>query len=560
MFNSKQKKVISIGLTVSLIALSLAGCGKQKTTGNEILDDARGTQTYVQQNYTTLAENVKKQETVYINLNSDGTVKKINVTDWLHTDTPQTVIEDESSLENITNVKTLTPADVKDGKLYWNMDTTDLYYSGTTEKPSPLNISIRYFLDDVEMTAEEIAGKSGNVKIQIDVTSALKKAVIINKKSYDIYCPMLFVGGMILPEDKFTNVDIVNGTALSDGSKQIAFFTGVPGADESLGLSELNLSMLNALTADSFTITATTTNFELGNIMLAAAPLSAVGSIGTGTLPESVDDIKGVLSDIEDVQKALNGLDINKVVSVLYGDSNKFDELIGSVNTAVRLYRENEKLLKTVSTYMTDENLKKLEKLADDLSKTDLDAISATLNDPAVAALLEILPKLSSSLSEVATLAKDLNEIMPILQSLSNDMNDPEIKQSLDNMPETLNELQGVLKTIDDNKEVLEMINDLSSDDKAAQVDALMKTVSKYTTLDSLPEEKQQLLAEKMKEWLTYGNEYDIFTEKTSNMTSNVVFTYKTDAISVPEQSSAEQTAEAQETVGFVTRIKNLFK
>ena len=221
-----------------------------------------------------------------------------------------------------------------------------------------------------------------------------------------------------------------------------------------------------------------------------------------------------MLSDIEDVQKALNGLDINKVVSVLYGDSNKFDELIGSVNTAVRLYRENEKLLKTVSTYMTDENLKKLEKLADDLNKTDLDAISATLNDPAVAALLEILPKLSSSLSEVATLAKDLNEIMPILQSLSNDMNDPEIKQSLDNMPETLNELQGVLKTIDDNKEVLEMINDLSSDDKAAQVDALMKTVSKYTTLDSLPEEKQQLLAEKMKEWLTYGNEYDIFTEK----------------------------------------------
>ena len=160
MFNSKQKKVISIGLTVSLLALSLAGCGKQKTTGNEILDDARGTQTYVQQNYTTLAENVKKQETVYINLNSDGTVKKINVTDWLHTDTPQTVIEDVSSLENITNVKTLTPADIRDGKLYWDMDTTDLYYSGTTEKPSPLNITIRYFLDDVEMTAEEIAGKS----------------------------------------------------------------------------------------------------------------------------------------------------------------------------------------------------------------------------------------------------------------------------------------------------------------------------------------------------------------------------------------------------------------
>lgn len=559
MFNSKAKKAISIGLTVSLLALSFAGCGKQKTTGNEILDDAQGTQTYTQQTYTTLAENVKKQETVYINLNTDGTVEKINVTDWLHTDTPQTVIEDVSSLENITNIKTLTPADIRDDKLYWDMDTTDLYYSGTTDKASPINISIHYYLDDVEMSADEIAGKSGNVKIQIDTSSALKKTVTIQGKNYDIYCPLLLVGGMILPEENFSNINIVNGTAISDGSKQIAFFTGIPGADESLGLSALNLSLLNSIAAQSFTITATATNFELGNIMFSAVPLSAVGSIGTGSLPESVDDIKGVLSDFEDVQKALNGLDVNKMISVLYGDSNKFEELIGSVNTAVKLYQENEKLLKTVSTYMTDENLQKLEKLANDLNATDLDAISQTLNDPAVAALLKVLPQLSSNLSEISTLANDLNEVMPILQSLSNDMDDPEIKQSLENMPETLNELQGVLKTIEDNKEILEMVNELSSEDKAAQIDALMKTVNKYTTLDTLSEANQQLLAEKMKEWLTYGNEYDIFTEKTDRMTSNVIFTYKVSAISAPVQETA-QTAETAEKVGFFTRVKNLFE
>ena len=208
---------------------------------------------------------------------------------------------------------------------------------------------------------------------------------------------------------------------------------------------------------------------------------------------------------------------------------------------------------------MTDENLQKLEKLANDLNATDLDAISQTLNDPAVAALLKVLPQLSSSLSEISTLANDLNEVMPILQSLSNDMDDPEIKQSLENMPETLNELQGVLKTIEDNKEILEMVNELSSEDKAAQIDALMKTVNKYTTLDTLSEANQQLLAEKMKEWLTYGNEYDIFTEKTDRMTSNVIFTYKVSAISAPVQETA-QTAETAEKVGFFTRVKNLFE
>ena len=86
-----------------------------------------------------------------------------------------------------------------------------------------------------------------------------------------------------------------------------------------------------------------------------------------------------------------------------------------------------------------------------------------------------------------------------------------------------------------------------------------MKTVNKYTTLDTLSEANQELLAGKMKEWLTYGNEYDIFTEKTDRMTSNVIFTYKTDAISAPVQS-ASQTDATAEKVGFFTRVKNLFK
>lgn len=554
-------KTVSGLLAGALLCTSFAGCQKKAVTENQVLNQELGSAQYEQQEYSTIAEHVKKEETVYVNTKSDGTVYNVLVTDWLHTDAPQVRVQDISNLRDIQNVKSLTTPVIKDGALYWDMDTTDLYYSGTTETQPPVTFAIRYFLNGEEKSAEEIAGQKGDVTIEITVSNSLRKKVNIAGKNYEITCPMLVAGGTILSEDTFSNIAIDNGTVMSDGAKQIVFFTGVPGIDESLGLSDLDISLLDkSMYANTYTITAYTECFALGNLMFAVLPFSSVGALGNGGAVESIESVKDVLTDVEKIQAALNGLDMQKTIDLLYGDSNKLEEIMGVVTEATQLYSENEKMLKVLGGYMTEENTAKLNKLITDLNNTDLEAVSETLSDPQMRMLLKLLPKLSESLSGMAALADDLNDVMPIYQSLAKDMEDPEIQKSIDNLPQTLTQLQHIVSVLENNKELLENLGTLASGDKAAQIEVIMDTAEKYIGSVNLSQDQTQVLAERMKAWLNFGNEYTIFTEKTAQMTSSVLFTYKTDAIEKPE-TTADITAVPEETEDnkFVAWVKGLF-
>lgn len=553
-------KAVSGLLAVVLVGTAAAGCQSESATDNEILNQAQSGEEYVQQTYATAAENVKKDETVYVNTKADGTVYKVNVTDWLHTDTPQVRITDVSNLSDIKNVKSLTTPIEENGKLYWDMDTTDLYYSGVTEEEPPVKFTIKYFLEDEEMTPEEIAGKKGNVKIQIKVENTLTKVITIDDKKYEITCPMLVAGGTIMTEDTFSNIAIDHGSAISDGAKQVVFFAGIPGMNESLGLSDLDISLIDeSMYSDTYTITAYTEKFELGNLMFVVMPFSSVGTLGNGGLTETIDDVKDVLTDIEKIETAMNGLDVNKMIDLLYGDSNKIESIMNAVSEATALYNDNEKLLKALGSYMTDENIAKIDKLITDLNNTDLDSLASTLNDPALQTLLSMLPQLSESIASVTDLAQDMEDVMPIFESLAAEMDDPEIKKSVENLPETLEKLNEILSVMNSNKELLETFGKLASGDSIEQIEAILDTADKYVGSGNLSEEQSESLAGKMEEWLVFGSEYDIFTERTEDTGSTVVFTYKTDAVSAPSEETATAQAEETEEGGIVAWFKNLF-
>lgn len=554
-------KGLSLALTGILLCASFAGCQKKANTGNPILDGELNDTQYVQQEYSTMADKAKKEETVYINTKPDGTVYKVNVTDWLHTDTPQVRIADISNLSDIQNIKTLTEPVRKDGVLYWDMDTTDLYYSGITEQQPPVAFTVKYFLDGQEMSASEIAGKKGNVAIEITVTNSLRKKITVSGKAYTVTCPMLVAGGTILPEETFTNIAIDYGTTMSDGAKQIVFFAGIPGMDESLGLSDLDISLLDkAMYTDTYTITAYTECFELGNLMFAVLPFSSVGELGNGGTVDSIDSVKEVLSDVEKIQAALNGLDMQKTIDLLYGDANKIEELMSVVAEATRLYSENEKMLKVLGGYMTEENMAKLDKLVKDLNNTDLEALSQTLSDPKMKQLLLLLPKLSESLADMAVLAEDLNDVMPIYESLAKDMEDPEIQKSVENLPQTLKKLNEMVAVLEENRALLEQLGALASEDKTAQIEVLVNTAEKYAGSSALTEAQSKALAERVQAWLNYGNEYTIFTQKTEQITSSVLFTYKTDAVAATKAvESVSAVPTATEENKFVAWLKGLF-
>lgn len=554
-------KVISL-ILVAALPLSFAGCGDKVENDNEILADARGEEEYVQQEYTVDALEAKKAETVYSNAKPDGAIYQVKVTDWLHTSTPQVYIEDKSNLKDIVNINTLTSPRYDGDKMIWDMDTTDLYYSGMSEAQPPVSFNIKYFLNGTEMTYEEIAGQEGDVKIEITPECNLKKDIEINKQMYKITCPMLVAGGTILPEEHFENIAIDYGTAISDGSKQVVFFAGVPGLDESLGISNLDIPLLDAsLLTDTYTITAHTDCFETGNMMFAAIPSSAIGTIGNSELVNSIDSLKDVLTDIETVQAAMKGLNMEQIIALLYGDANKVEDILKTVKDAAVIYSRNEKLLKTIGKYMTDENIKNLDKLVTDLNNADIDAISETLSDPKLKALLGLMPKLSASISDITVLASDMNAVMPLFDSIAQEMDDPEIQKSIEMLPDTLKTINSLVNTLSENKELLNQLAVLAGKDSSGQIESIIGIAEEYADIGLLSKDDTVLLAGKMKEWLLFGNEYDIYTDKTENMSSSILFTYKTDPITRPVETDAEAGGDetAEDGNAVVRWFKNLF-
>ena len=154
-------------------------------------------------------------------------LKKI-VTDWLHTEQAGVQVADQSDLDGIQNIKSDVKPVQKGNQIAWNMDSTDLYYKGESQKDLPVDISIRYYLDGAEIEPSDLAGKSGKVKIEIQMKNTQPHTVNINGREAVIYTPVAALGGMLLPEEKFQNIKMENGATLGDGSKQLAVFIALP--------------------------------------------------------------------------------------------------------------------------------------------------------------------------------------------------------------------------------------------------------------------------------------------------------------------------------------------
>lgn len=377
------KRLVSGALVCSLVA-SFAACAKQEDEGAGNADDAGKTTQAV---YTQTPGKVNKSETVYVTMDASGKPTQTLVSDWIHTDKNNVRVEDKSSLRDIENVKDDT-APVREGdKLVWNMSTTDLYYQGTTDKALPADISIQYELDGKVITPKELAGKSGYVKITVDVKNRTGETRLINGKEVTVYAPVALVGGTVFPENKFQNVTVQNGGVLGDGSKQIAAFIALPGLNEGLNLAASSVDEIRALEfPESFTITADVTDFSLGNMMFAMiTSLPAFDALGAA---QTVEDVKNSLYALRGMQDSVNQLDPNGVLRALFTDAGQMDSLTNLAAGLASLYDMNKALLSVVPKYMTADNMELLARIASHIQSSRLLNV---IQDKNVKALLNSL-------------------------------------------------------------------------------------------------------------------------------------------------------------------------
>ncbi|MCH5265979.1 MAG: hypothetical protein J1F02_08770 [Lachnospiraceae bacterium] len=277
------------------------------------------------------AKKVNKQESVYVNAAADGTVKEITVADWLkNSGVISGTVSDASNLTDITNVKGEETFTQSEGELNWNTSGSDIYYQGKSSGELPVEVSITYSLDGKEIPASELPGKSGLVKIHVSYTNKSRQEVTVQGKKTTVYTPFVLITGMILPTEKFSQVEVDNGRLINDGSNQIVVGVGTPGLAESLSLDKEYAKKLHS----EFTITAQVTDFSMGNTFTYASP-SLLNELQLDKI-SGKEELEDSLSELTDAAAELvDGTDSLSENMELFADS------MGTLEKKIKKYRRD---------------------------------------------------------------------------------------------------------------------------------------------------------------------------------------------------------------------------
>ena len=264
------KKIVA-GLMCLAMMGSLAGCGgddKKAEAADEMAMASNDEQeiTDVLKNSLGVGSetDADKEETVYVIADANGSAKETIVNEWLKNPNKEKEIKDVSELTDIENVNGDETFEQDGKKLTWKADGGEIYYQGKTDKAAPVSVKVTYYLDDKEVTPEELAGKSGHVKIRYEY--------INESKDDGVYTPFLMATGLMLDIDKFSQVEGTHAKVISDGSRYIVVGYGMPGMTESLKLDEKDIEL-----PDYFEVEADTTDCQIG-MTITVASVESLGS------------------------------------------------------------------------------------------------------------------------------------------------------------------------------------------------------------------------------------------------------------------------------------------
>ena len=276
----------------------------------------------------------EKTETVYSVLNSDGSISDTIVSSWLHDEDGINNIKETLNLKDVKNIKS-NEKPSKDGNTYtWNAKGNDVYYEGTGTKQLPVSVKIRYELDGQEISANDIQGKSGHLKLTISFTNNYSEVKNINGKSIVIH-PSYLAGGMLnMSTGKFSNVKCESGKIVNDGTNEMLAFANIPGLNETLSSAGLDKVNNQLGISDDVTVEADVNDFDLGSIMVGmtneidlASELGEIGSVSE--LTDGIDQLIEADNQLIDGSKQLydGTTQLKEQAAPLVGSSDQVRQL-----------------------------------------------------------------------------------------------------------------------------------------------------------------------------------------------------------------------------------------
>lgn len=294
----------------------------------------------------------RRDETVYAALDPSGKVRSVEIV--THRAPMKDEAVDYGKFTDFTLLDGAKPEE-QSGTLVWKKGALDrdTYYSVTSEKKPPVDITITYALDGKEMPASEIAGKSGEFTISL----SLGKTDLMTQVS------------LVLPLERFSDIR-------TDGMKSVV------GKNTRVTVTHLGTE------AKTYEISGTTKSFALEPIQIsatyAAFDLSGFGEIdelvdGVDMLTRAAGDLAGGAAQLSDGASELAGGSValsSGMTSLVAGHdtlTKGFTPLMEGLTAYTDGVDELVAKLKDLSATMEEKmkDLKKLEELAGALSKVN---------------------------------------------------------------------------------------------------------------------------------------------------------------------------------------------
>lgn len=263
--NIRKKQIAALGLALA-VAGSAAGVGIYAANRPAAPQTAEEAPRVMEAGPET-EKALRRDETVYVIANTDGSVRQIIVSDWIQNGLAAAQVEERSELSQVEAVKgSATYTLGQDNARVWDAQGQDLYYQGSIEKALPVDMTVTYQMDGQTVTPGQIAGKSGHVTIRFDYENRQYEMVEIDGTEEKIYVPFAMLTGLLLDSDRFTNVTVSNGKLFCDGSHTAVVGVAFPGLQEDLAMEKDRLDI-----SDYVEIEADVKDFSLATAVTVAS-------------------------------------------------------------------------------------------------------------------------------------------------------------------------------------------------------------------------------------------------------------------------------------------------
>lgn len=181
----------------------------------------------------------------------------------------------------------------------------------------PVSVRVSYYLDGKEMKPEEMAGKSGEVRIRFDYENHTSETVDMDGKTVEVKVPFLVISTLLLPQDTFSNIQVSEGKVIASEDQNIVAGLAFPGLADSLKLADYEPTK-EVSVPDCVEVTADVKDFEL----------ELTASIVT---PCGLSDMD--MRDLSDVDELTDSMD------TLTDASSKLTEGVGELASGMAAYQ-----------------------------------------------------------------------------------------------------------------------------------------------------------------------------------------------------------------------------